>query len=184
MKFYIETERLILRDLLYSDADDFFRMDSNAAVHQFLGNNPIKTVQQIIQVISNVHQQYEENGIGRWATIEKSTGHFIGWSGLKFIREPENNRINYYDVGYRFHPDYWGKGFATESAKAALNYGFEVLNVDEIIGTCHEDNKASRRALEKCGFKFIQKFIYDNKLTCDWLEITKLDWEKLERKNT
>jgi RimJ/RimL family protein N-acetyltransferase len=172
-KFYIETERLILRDLLPSDAAKMFKLDSNPDVHKFLGNRPIQKIEQAEEVIKIVRQQYLDNGIGRWATIEKSSGDFIGWSGLKFVTITENNHTNFYDVGYRFMPKYWGKGYATESAKAALEYAFKTMNVNEVIGTCHEENIASRRALEKCGLKFVEKFLYNNELTCDWLEITK-----------
>jgi len=167
MKFQIETKRLILRDLLPSDDEGMFQLDSNPEVHRFLGNNPIKTIQQARDYITLVRRQYEENGIGRWAAIEKSSGNFIGWAGLKFITEPENNHVRFHDVGYRLHPDYWHKGYATESTVASLNYGFEVLKLSEIIGTCHEENKASRRVLEKCGLKFIEKFTYNNELVCD-----------------
>jgi [ribosomal protein S5]-alanine N-acetyltransferase len=177
-KFYIETERLILRDLLPSDAAKMFKLDSNPDVHKFLGNRPIQKIEQAEEVIKIVRQQYLDNGIGRWATIEKSSGDFIGWSGLKFVTITENHHTNFYDVGYRFMPKYWGKGYATESAKAALEYAFKIMKVNEVIGTCHEENIASRRALEKCGLKFVEKFLYNNELTCDWLEITKEDWGK------
>jgi ribosomal-protein-alanine N-acetyltransferase len=177
-KFYIETERLILRDLLPNDDVGMFELDSNADVHKFLGNNPILKIEQAEEVIMNIRQQYLDNGIGRWATIEKSSGDFIGWSGLKFIASIENNHTNFYDVGYRFIPKYWGKGYATESAKAALEYAFKTMKVNEVIGTCHEENIASRRVLEKCGLKFVEKFLYNNELTCDWLKIAKEEWGK------
>ncbi|MFM2224010.1 MAG: hypothetical protein RJA07_212 [Bacteroidota bacterium] len=177
MKFYIETERLILRELQPTDAAAFFEMDSNAEVHKYLGNNPVKTIEHIHDVIANIQQQYLDNGIGRWATIEKSSGNFIGWSGLKFRNDEENNHINFYDVGYRLHPNYWGNGYATESCKAALEYGFTTLNANEIIGAANEENKASRRVLEKCGLKFVNQFIWKD-IKCDWLKITKAEWEK------
>ncbi len=176
MKFHIETERLILREFRETDVEDFFEMDSNPEVHKYLGNNPVKTIEQAREVIATIRQQYLDNGIGRWVTIEKSSGRFIGWSGLKFIREEENNHINFYDVGYRLHPKYWGKGYATESCKAALEFGFGTMNLNEIIGIANEENKASRRALEKCGLKFVEQFIWKD-IKCDWLKITKEEWK-------
>jgi ribosomal-protein-alanine N-acetyltransferase len=164
-----------LRELLPTDDTGMFELDSNKEVHKYLGNKPIQTIEQAREVIKSVRQQYIDNGIGRWAAIEKSSGSFIGWSGLKFRRDEENNHINFYDVGYRLHPDYWGKGYATESCKAALEYGFGTLNINKIVGAANEENKASRRVLEKCGLKFIEKFIWKD-LTCDWLEITKEEW--------
>jgi ribosomal-protein-alanine N-acetyltransferase len=175
MKFYIETERLILREILPTDDYDMFELDANPEVHKYLGNNPVKDIEQIRKVIQSIIQQYNENGIGRWAVIEKASGNFIGWSGLKYIREYENNQINYYDVGYRLMPKYWGKGYATESAKAAIAYGFNALQLDKIIGCANEDNKASLHALKKCGLRFVEKFMWED-LKCDWLEISKEEW--------
>lgn len=178
MKFYIETERLILRDLQTNDRAAMYRLDSDPKVHRFLGNQPISSMEEVDEVIEKIQWQYAQFGIGRWAAIEKKSGEFIGWTGLKFITEEENNRSHFYDVGYRLLPNFWGQGFATESAKAALQYGFQTMNLEEIIGTCHEENLASRRALEKCGLTFVEKFIYKNQLPCDWLCISRSEWMK------
>lgn len=178
MKFHIETERLILRELRITDLKSWFEMDSNTEVHKYLGNQPVKKMEQIEYAFQSIQQQYAENGIGRWATIEKSTGNFIGWSGLKFIREEENNQIDFYDVGYRLSPEYWGKGYATESCKAALEFGFNTLNLCEIIGIVNEDNNASKKVLEKCGLKFVEKSMW-TEIQCDWMKISKDEWHLL-----
>lgn len=177
--FYFETERLILRDFHKSDAEDLFEIDSNPEVHKYLGNNPVKHIDQIREVINSVQMQYQQNGIGRWAVVEKNSGKFIGWSGLKFIQDMKNNHINFYDVGYRLHPDYWGKGYATESGRASLKFGFEVLDLTEVWGSCHEENIASRKSLEKCGLRFIDQYLYNNEIVCDRLKITKDEWVRL-----
>ena len=172
----LETERLILRELLPTDDAGMFELDSNPEVHKYLGENLVKTIEESRAVIQAVRQQYLDNGIGRWAVVEKASGEFIGWSGLKFITEYENNRIHFYDVGYRLIPRYWGNGYATESAKAAIEYGFTKMNLQEIIGMANVDNRASRRALEKCGLKFVEQFYWKH-IKCDWLKITKDEWE-------
>ena len=177
MKIYAETDRLILREILPSDAESFYELDSDPAVHTFLGNNPIKTLDEAHETITRIRQQYKDFGIGRWAAIEKSSGDFIGWTGLKYIDYEDNNHINFHDVGYRLIPRFWGKGYATESAKAAIQYGFETMKLEEIIGTTHIDNKASRNALEKCGLKFIETFEWKGN-QCNWLKITKTEWSE------
>jgi RimJ/RimL family protein N-acetyltransferase len=179
--FYFETECLILRDFQNTDADDLFEIDSNPEVHKYLGNNPVKHIDQIREVINSVQMQYQQNGIGRWAVIEKSSGKFIGWSGLKFIQDEKNNHINFYDVGYRLHPDSWGKGYATESGRAALKFGFEVLGLTEVWGTCHEENIASKKSLEKCGLRFVDQILYKNEIVCDRLKITREEWEAINK---
>jgi ribosomal-protein-alanine N-acetyltransferase len=171
MQIFIETERLILREFRTSDDTAMFELDSDVEVHKYLGNNPVTKIEQVETYIANIQQQYLDNGIGRWITIEKSTNEIIGWSGLKFITEYENNQINFHDVGYRFMPRYWGKGYATEATKAALQYGFETMKLKKIIGAANVENKASRRVLEKCGLQFVEQFMWKS-IQCDWLEIS------------
>ena len=172
MNILIETDRLILRELHDNDAPEMFEMDSDPKVHQFLGNQPISTIIQSKAEIAFIRSQYLENGIGRWAVIEKETNRFVGWSGLKLIKETCNNHINYYDIGYRFLRKYWSKGYATESARAAINYGFEVLNAKEIIGIADLENASSINVLEKIGLKRIEIFDYRGKLH-HWMRIEK-----------
>ncbi|GAA4453509.1 GNAT family N-acetyltransferase [Rurimicrobium arvi] len=176
MKFHIETPSLVLRELRPEDADGIFELDTDPLVHRYLGNNPIRSREQAEQTISFIMEQYAQHGIGRWAVIEKSSGSFAGWSGLKFITTVENNRTRFHDVGYRLLPRFWGKGYATESALAALAYGFSELQLEEIIGMANELNAASRRVLEKCGLRFVEQFMW-NGITCDWLRIGAAEWQ-------
>lgn len=175
MKFYIETERLILRDFLESDVHGLFELDSNPEVHRYLGNNPIKELHQIPPIIQYVQQQYIENGIGRWAVIEKSTNAFIGWSGLKLVKESRNHHANYYDLGYRLIQKYWGYGYATESARASLSYGFNYLNLQTIYAAAQAENIASNKVLQKCGLKLINQF-HENEVLENWYEISQSQW--------
>src|SRR5688572_11277934 len=123
MKIFAETERLILRELLPSDDKGMFELDSDPDVHTYLGTKPLEHIEQSREVIEMVRKQYIDNGIGRWAMIERSTGEFVGWAGLKLVKTETNGRINFYDVGYRLIKRYWGKGFASEAAIASVNYG-------------------------------------------------------------
>lgn len=156
-KFFIQTERLILRDIIAEDAAGMFELDSDPEVHRYLGNNPVSTLQQSADVIEFIRQQYIENGIGRWAVIEKKSGKFIGWSGLKLMRESLNNHIDFLDVGYRFIRKYWGKGYATESCVASLEYAFSKMNSQEVFATVDIGNSASQNVLEKSGLKRIEQ---------------------------
>jgi RimJ/RimL family protein N-acetyltransferase len=175
MKVFIETDRLILRELLPSDAKGMFELDSDAEVHRFLGNHPIQNLRQAEEIIETVRSQYIKNGIGRWAIIEKSSGDFLGWTGLKLVEEEINGRKNYHDLGYRLLRKYWGKGFATESAIASLQYGFETLELEQIVGAAHIENKASNRILNKLGFEWKNTFEYDG-ATHNWYELKRKDW--------
>ena len=179
MRIFVETERLILREILPSDVDGMFELDSDPLVHKYLGNAPIQTIAQAKKGIEFIRKQYVERGIGRWAAIEKSTGDFIGWSGLKLNIKGEefNDKVNFYDVGYRFIPRYWGKGYATESALAALKYGFETMKLKTIVGAAEEDNIGSNKVLLKIGLRYCNDFIYDG-INCKWYELNRNEYGK------
>jgi ribosomal-protein-alanine N-acetyltransferase len=176
MKVFAETNRLILREIIPEDAAGFFEMDSDPAVHKYLGNKPVINMGQVRDLIRQIRQQYIDNDIGRWAVIEKSTGNFTGWAGLKLMKEQRNNQVNYFDVGYRLIKKYWGKGYATEAALASLAYGFDKLKLEKIIGMADVENRGSRNVLEKAGLKFIEIFDYEG-TAYSWYEINRQEWE-------
>lgn len=155
-----ESERLLYRELLPSDAEAMFEMDNNPEVHRYLGGKPTQSIEETRKIIEYVRQQYIDNGIGRFAAILKETNEWIGWVGLKLERNV-NGHETFYDIGYRLRPEFWGKGYATESAIAFVAYGFNVLKADKICAYADESNKASRRALEKAGLKYVNTFDSD-----------------------
>jgi RimJ/RimL family protein N-acetyltransferase len=173
----IETERLILRKLIPSDDEAMFLLDSNPNVHRYLGNKPVTSIEESREYINNILIQYIQNGVGRFAVILKETNEFIGWAGLKFITEPVNERLNFYDIGYRFIEDYWGNGYGQEAAKAWLAYGFKQLKIQKICAYADVENKESRKILEKIGLQPISEFD-DEGTACIWLELTKTDYLK------
>lgn len=176
MKIFAETERLILRELEFTDKNDLFEMDSDPAVHLYIENNPVKSIDQITKVIEMLKKQYHENGIARWAVVDKNTNECIGWSGLKYFNQPLNNHNHFYELGYRFKKKHWGKGFATESSIAIIDYGFKNLNIDKIFAITDPKNNNSKKVLSKLGFNFQETFDYEGDLT-DWFELNKTDWE-------
>lgn len=161
MKIFAETERLILRELHQEDAQGIFELDNNPRVHTYLGNQPIQTLAEAEAVIAFIRQQYVENGIGRWAVVEKTSGEFLGWCGLKLITDPIGGRSQYYDLGYRFIERHWGKGYATEAASASLAFGFKELKQSTIFAMAEPGNEASIHVIQKLGFSFIETFDWD-----------------------
>jgi RimJ/RimL family protein N-acetyltransferase len=177
MKIFAETPRLILREILPEDETGMFEMDSNPEVHKYLGNKPYQSIEQSRENIRFIRQQYADYGIGRWAVVEKESGKFMGWSGLKFMTSL-NGHNNFHDIGYRFIPKFWGQGFATEAAIVARDYAFQEMKLPIIYGTTHIQNLTSKYILEKIGLQFIETFPYED-LTCNWLELERNDWHKL-----
>lgn len=170
-KIFIETERLILREIITEDAESFFAMDSNPEVVRYVGMKPLTDISQSVEMIASIQKQYAENGIGRWAVMRKEDKKFIGWSGLKLIKEI-NSHQNIHDLGYRFTPDFWGKGYATETSVAVLNYGFNKMKLDLIFAYADIENDASNHILRKLGFEEKNKFI-DEGDQCFWYELKK-----------
>ncbi|QXP66210.1 GNAT family N-acetyltransferase [Polaribacter sp. AHE13PA] len=180
MKFHLETERLLLREFRITDVDDMFELDSNPKVHQYLGKKTIKTKEEAKKMIDFILKQYKENGIGRFAVIEKSSGSFIGWSGLKLnkgTKESLNDFQDFIDIGYRFIPKYWKKGYGLETAIACLEYGFKTMNLDIIYGAAEIENIGSNKILQKIGLEFVNEFKEGNELV-NWYELKKENYGK------
>ncbi|MGN7867068.1 GNAT family N-acetyltransferase [Chryseobacterium sp. 22458] len=165
----LETKRLILRKLEDADFERLFLMDSNPEVMEYL-ETPATTVEDSKKMIRTIQKQYEENGVGRLAVIEKESGLMIGWSGLKLLRQPVNGYVNTLDLGYRFIPEFWGKGYAWEAAKASLNYGFRTLNAETIYAYANTGNTGSNHILKRLGFENKGEF-EDSDEKCFWYEL-------------
>ncbi|MEO8517124.1 MAG: GNAT family N-acetyltransferase [Flavobacterium sp.] len=170
MNILIETDRLILRPIVPSDVEAMFVLDSNPNVNFYLGNNPVKTIEESQAIIEMIRSQYIQNGIGRFAVVLKETNEFIGWCGIKFITEPENNHVNFYEIGYRFQENHWGKGYGFESAKAWMDYAFSTMKVKAMYASAHIDNTGSNKILQKIGLKQNGQYLHDN-IPCYWYEL-------------
>ena len=167
-----ETERLQLRPLEKSDVGRLFLLDSNPEVMKYVGQTTLSKPEETEKVIEMIQSQYEKFGIGRFAVVEKETGLLIGWSGLKFIDYEINGFKNFYEVGYRFLPESWGKGYATECGKSFINKAFNEIKVNEIFAYAHTENTDSHHVLKKLGFKQNGNFEEPDG-TCYWFELKK-----------
>jgi ribosomal-protein-alanine N-acetyltransferase len=163
MNFRLETERLILRPLELSDAEDFFAMNNNPNVNQYL-RTPIQTLTQAEEYIQKINDEYKKNKIARFAVILKKTNTLIGFSGLRFRENLENNHIDFYDLGYRFAEAHWQNGYATEAAIAWLDYGFKTLQLSAIHACAVSDNVGSNKVLQKVGFIFMNEYSVNNSM--------------------
>ncbi len=170
MDLIIETKRLLLREMLLSDAEALFEMDRNPNVHQYLWNKPLNDISEVYDYIVLVRNQYRENNIGRFVVILKETNELIGWAGLKYNTEIVNKKVNFYDIGYRLNEKFWGKGFASEASEAWLNYGFNVMKIKVMEAAAHSANIASNRILQKIGMIQTEQYLEDN-VSWNWYEL-------------
>jgi RimJ/RimL family protein N-acetyltransferase len=153
----LETERLIIREHVLSDAPFFFTLNSNYNVVKYTGDSSFKMIEEAEKIVQYVMNQYKENGYGRWLVTEKETGNPIGWCGLKFHTDTKET-----DIGYRLLESAWGKGYATESAKACIDYGFKHFNLNRIIGDAIKENTASINVFKKLGMTYLKDSLLDN----------------------
>ena len=103
-----ETARLQHRAFTLEDADAVFTLNSNPEVMRYTGEPMVKSVQEARQIILR-HADFAEIGYGRWACVLKESQQVIGFCGLKYLDD-----LDTVDVGYRFLPEYWGQGLATD----------------------------------------------------------------------
>lgn len=150
-----ETERVKHRAFTPDDAEAFFRLNSHPEIMRYTGEPLLESLEESRQALA-AYPDFDTVGYGRWACVLKETDTIIGFCGLKFL--PELNEV---DVGFRFFPEYWGQGIATETCSACIAFGFETLNLERILGLVLPDNNASIRVLEKCGMTRSGEVMYD-----------------------
>lgn len=144
----LETERLILRTWTYADAERLFEICSDAETMLHIGDRkPYESVEMAREFLNWVVPYQLKMGFSRWAVIEKQSGEIIGSCGFAF-RDMEE-----VELGYLFAREVWGKGFATEAARACLKYGFDEIGFETIIGLTDLDHEKSQNVLRKIGFR-------------------------------
>ncbi|UKB82887.1 GNAT family N-acetyltransferase [Chryseobacterium sp. MEBOG06] len=173
----IETKRLILRKLEDADFERMFMMDSDPEVMKYIGVPPLTDSNESKKVIRMIQKQYEENGVGRLAVVEKETAVVVGWSGLKLLTKEVNGYQNVLELAYRFLPEAWGKGYAVESGIASLDYGFKELGADAIYAYAHSEHDASNHILRKLGFEKTSEFKEPDGI-CFWYELKREKYAK------
>jgi RimJ/RimL family protein N-acetyltransferase len=154
VEVYLETDRLLLRRLTDADAENLFMLDSDPAVMRFI-NGGKATPRDVIETetLPLLLDSYTA-GYGRWATIEKATGVFVGWHALR----PDEDDLTNVELGYRLRQSAWGNGYATEGAQALVDKAFSEHGAQRIFATTMTVNAASRRVLEKAGLTYVRTF--------------------------
>ena len=150
MTTIIETERLILRTWKKEDADPYFQINQDPKVMEFLCG-PL-AMEQVNDFIPAVNSHQDKHGYTLWAACLKETDELMGFIGLNYTTF-ESDFTTAVEVGWRLGSQYWGKGYATESAKASLKYGFEKCGLKEIVSFTVPANVRSLRVMEKIGLK-------------------------------
>jgi RimJ/RimL family protein N-acetyltransferase len=143
----LETDRLLLRQWRLDDFEPYAELCADPEVMRYLGPKTL-TRSECWRQMAFLIGHWQLLGYGHFAVAEKATGKFVGRIGFL---NPEG--WPGFEIGWTLGRDSWGKGYATEGARRALEYAFDELDRDHVISLIHPDNKASMRVAERLGEK-------------------------------
>jgi len=159
------TDRLTLRQFTRADVDDLLALDGDPRVMRFLDHHTRSRAQIQAEVLPRLLAYYDRYpGFGFWAADTRSGGGFVGWFGLRPVTPTAAAMVHWPDaapgeitvasLGYRLRASAWGRGYATEGARALVRRAFTGLGVSQIVATTMTVNIRSRRVLEKAGLTY------------------------------
>jgi RimJ/RimL family protein N-acetyltransferase len=157
----ITTARLRLRQLRESDLLPFAALNADPRVMEFFPG--LLSREESDAAAGRIAAHFQEHGFGRWAVEVPSVDAFIGFAGLSFVNF-EASFTPCVEVSWRLAFDYWGHGYATEAARAAIEDGFTRLNLPEIVTFTAVANARSRRVMEKLGMRRCEEEDFDHPL--------------------
>ena len=144
----LTTERMVLRELRRSDAEQVFSLRSDPLVMQHVPRPLAATTEDALALIDLITSMVAANDAVQWAITEKHDDTFIGLIGFwRLVKEH-----HYGELGYMLAHEHWGKGYISEAIGALIPFGFNTLGFHRIEAITRPENAASIRALEKNGF--------------------------------
>jgi len=159
MTLFLETKHLILKAPQQSDLDNLIALRTDPDVQKYIRNGNIQTKEEVQEFLDIAISYQKKYGIGYCSVFEKDSSEFVGQAGIFHLGF--NDSQPDIELGYRLHKKFWGKGYATELAKALIEWGFQHLSVDKLIAIIHPENKASQKVAQKSGFdKKDEMFLY------------------------
>lgn len=161
MTVFLETERMVLRRFGPDDGAALAHLHGDPMVMRFVGNGkpePADTVRS--HTLPSVLADYDRlGGLGLFAAERGPGGEFLGW--FEF-RPPDPDALDDVELGYRLHRSCWGRGLATEGARALVDAGFRTQGVRRVFATTMAVNHASRRVMTKVGLRYVRTFLTDH----------------------
>jgi ribosomal-protein-alanine N-acetyltransferase len=153
------TERLVLRGFRDADLDAFAAINADLVVMEHFVRP--QTRAESAAFVERIRAQWREHGWGLWALERRDTGVFIGYTGLWPVRfeaifEP---RV---EIGWRLASAHWGHGFATEAARAAVDFAFDVLGWSELASFTAVGNERSQAVMRRIGMRHEPEWDFDH----------------------
>jgi len=155
----LTTERLLLRPWREEDRPLFAQMNADPRVMRYFPR--LYTSEESNEMVDRIALNFEKNGFGLWAVEVTCGAPFIGFVGLA-VPAFEAHFTPCVEIGWRLACDHWNQGFATEAARAALEFGFTQLGLSEIVSMTAPVNRPSRNVMEKLGMQHNPADDFDN----------------------
>ena len=146
----LETERLLFRNHELGDLEPFCAMEADPEVRRWVGGYP-RSREAAEEKFRRTYLKPRTNRLGMWATVFKPEGRYIGYCGVYGGHARGEGTLGYY-----LAREYWGRGLATEGARAFVDFGFRELRLTRIVAAVETGNDVSRHILEKLGFRLFQ----------------------------
>ncbi|HZV70466.1 MAG TPA: GNAT family N-acetyltransferase [Saprospiraceae bacterium] len=154
MKYFLKTDRLVLRDFDIPDASFIVELLNSKGWLEFIGDRKVRTIEDAeAYLVNGPIKSYRENGFGMCLVSLNSDDTPIGACGLL-----KRDYLDHPDIGFAFLPEHAGKGYGFESASAILRHEKETLEIDHVLAFSVPFNVASIKLLEKLGFHFEKAF--------------------------
>lgn len=154
----IETERLRLRGMSAEDLDDFAEMNASPDFAKYFGTGEPLSRWESWNVLAMLAGHWMVRQFGFWFVEEKETRRFVGRVGIWY---PDG--WPGIEIGWGISPKFWGKGYATEAARASRDWAFQALDLDELISVIHPENEASKRVAMRIGESFRETLTVNGK---------------------
>ena len=156
----LKTPRLLLRRPTDADINPLTLMNSDPEVMRYIGDGSVPPVDpaRTAAEIARFQRLWDERGFSMLSVIERESGDYAGWVLLN-VPESLPEVMPAVEIGWRFRRESWGRGYATESARALLHFGLTDCALDRIIAIRHVDNVASKRVMNKLGLSFEREFV-------------------------
>ena len=145
----VKTDRLVLRQLDISDAQEIFILRSDAEINKYLGRKKSTTVEEAMSFITNINESIANNDSLYWAITIDGDSNLVGTACL-FSFSEENSQC---EIGYELLTQFQGQGIMKEAVEAVIAYAFDVIKVQRIEAFFHKDNLRSVSLLDKLSFR-------------------------------
>lgn len=160
MTVFLTTERLVLRCFTEEDTGRLLALDSDPEVMRYInGGRPTPRERIVSHTLPGMLRRYEcLDGPAYWAAEERTGGRFVGWFGL---RPPDERDASVVELGYRLNQSAWGRGYATEGARALVRVAFSELGAQRVYAETMTVNSRSRRVMERAGLTYVRTYFAD-----------------------